>query len=765
MNDNKKEEIASLNKLLREYSALAETQSIVEQKSYNMGQDYSDMGGLWNEEERALIDLQSLKNLFKDENWVYVVCDLVALKISSQPMEVCRRYKDADGNEAIEPVPEHPLQKTINNPNSYQDYHAFMYCVAVDLVLMGNGIIWKGPLGQTLFHLPANQILLTFDKEQNLAGYRRYNYVVYEQPKILTGTYNVGEIIHAKRPDPDVMFWGLSPFFPGRKSVLFNRFTSEYLNNYYLKGATSGFALEMTTEANEHNALRLLRSFEAAYTGRKNQRRTMVLPKGITAKQVAATLADQQLKDYVILNREDVLALLKVPKHEVGLQTAGSLGSEEYKTALKNFWSSTIIPMQNIIAGEFNRAYKLLLGEMFFVRFNNDDVEILKENDLEKANLAEKMLRTHTLNEIRTKLYSLPPLDGGDALPGVSQFQNSPFGFSMPIEASKSVDSQPSDEKKNEIVEIKDTAADLLIKANGDWFERHKREIAKAVNDPMIKIADLAVNLFADQAEAIIKKLPKMMPKVKAKKPEESSKEEKFIKELIAKEVAGYLSDWVNNYKNIANGVSIAGYVLGQDLPIRLEENLPEISDAAKKEMKESLDERSRRTFELMNEKTTNDVYKLIRRGIDRSDTVQQIAKEIAGVYSNADKIMYRADRIARTESLGALSIGQNKLMKDAAKTIPDLKKLWISTEDNRTRGNPSGLYKDSKCDHWGLHGQVVNHDDSFKEPRTGEMLSFPRDPGGSAANVINCRCTFIILPAKEMQQFQRNESEARPNA
>ncbi len=98
MNDKQKEEAATLNKLLREYTALSETQSIVEQKSYNMGQDYSDMGGLWNEEERALIDLQSLKNLFKDENWVYVVCDLVALKISSQPMEVCRRYKDSDGN-------------------------------------------------------------------------------------------------------------------------------------------------------------------------------------------------------------------------------------------------------------------------------------------------------------------------------------------------------------------------------------------------------------------------------------------------------------------------------------------------------------------------------------------------------------------------------------------------------------------------------------------------------------------------------------------
>lgn len=758
------EETKQLNKLIREYTALVDQQSIIETKNYQAINDYADFAGLWNEEERALIDQQSLKNLFCDEHWVYVVCDLVALKISTQKMEVCRKTTDENGKEVIEPVKNHPLQKTIDNPNSWQDYHAFMYCYALDLVLMGNAIAWKGPLGQTIFHMPSNQLLLIFDKEQSLIGYRRYNFNVLEQLPILQGEYPIGEMIHAKRPNPDSMFWGLSPFVPGRKSVLFGRFSSEYLNNFYLKGATSGLALEMGQDANEHNSLRLLRSFEAAYTGRKNQRRTMVLPKGVTAKQVSMTLADQQLKEYVTLNREDILALLKVPKHEVGLQTAGSLGSDEYRTALKNFWSSTIIPMQNIIAGEFNRSYKNLLGETFFVRFDNSNVDILKENQIEKSNIAAGLLKTHTLNEVRAEVYSLPPLEGGDELPGKNQFQASPFGLSTIADQIKSANATELPQQTEQ--QIKDTPADILIKKNGDWFERHKREIAKAIKDPEKKISQLAIKMFADQSIAVIKKLDKILEKASPKKAKQGeSKEEKFIKEIIAAELAGYGSDWLNEYKDIAHGISIAGYVLGQDLPIRLEEKLPELTDKAKKEMKKDLEARARRTFELMNEKTTDDVYKIIRRGIDNSDTTQQIANQIAGVYSNADKVLYRADRIARTETLGALSIGQNRLTKEAAKTIPDLKKLWISTEDNRTRGNPGGLYADSKCDHWGLHGQVVDQDAKFKEPRSGEMLDFPRDPGGSAANVINCRCTFIILPAKEMSQFQRTESEARPNA
>jgi hypothetical protein len=132
-------------------------------------------------------------------------------------------------------------------------------------------------------------------------------------------------------------------------------------------------------------------------------------------------------------------------------------------------------------------------------------------------------------------------------------------------------------------------------------------------------------------------------------------------------------------------------------------------------------------------------------------------------LFSNPEKMMYRADRIARTEVLSAMSIGQNKAMQEAKKLVPDLKKIWISTEDQRTRGNPGGLYPDSEADHWGLHGQVVPSEALFIDPRNGAQMQYPRDPEGGANEVINCRCTWAILPAKDMAQFTR-ESEAKPN-
>jgi len=271
--------------------------------------------------------------------------------------------------------------------------------------------------------------------------------------------------------------------------------------------------------------------------------------------------------------------------------------------------------------------------------------------------------------------------------------------------------------------------------------------------------------LFGDQSISIIKQLDKILKKNKANPPdEETDPFEKLVKDIIKNELFGYTIEWRDEYKNIFHAVSVLGYVLGNNQPIRLEEKLPEITSKIEKEIDKDLTERSTRTFQFMNEKTTNDAYEIIKRGMQRSDTLQQIAEKISNLYSDENKIMYRANRIARTEALSALSIGQNRSMQIASKLIPDLQKMWVSTEDNRTRGNPNGLYNDSKCDHWNLHGQVVNHDETFTEPRTNESLEFPRDPKGSASNVINCRCTWIALPAKDMAKFQKQESEAQPH-
>lgn len=92
-----------------------------------------------------------------------------------------------------------------------------------------------------------------------------------------------------------------------------------------------------------------------------------------------------------------------------------------------------------------------------------------------------------------------------------------------------------------------------------------------------------------------------------------------------------------------------------------------------------------------------------------------------------------RAETIARTEALTAISVGQDLAIRTGQLTgaiSNQLYKHWEWSKDGRTR--------ESHVMTGELNGWIPI-DQAFITP-LGPMM-FPRDPSGTAANVINCRC------------------------
>jgi uncharacterized protein with gpF-like domain len=87
--------------------------------------------------------------------------------------------------------------------------------------------------------------------------------------------------------------------------------------------------------------------------------------------------------------------------------------------------------------------------------------------------------------------------------------------------------------------------------------------------------------------------------------------------------------------------------------------------------------------------------------------------------------------------------------MADASKVIPDLYKVWVNAGDERVRGNPGGIYPDSKGDHWTIAGEAIPYDKAF-----GNGLQYPREPGGPPHEVIRCRCTLIAVSEKDLKRL-----------
>lgn len=756
-----RDQVATILDIEDFHTAEDEHNHVAMTKGYDLMRDgTSDSGiGIWGDEVKAFLDLMTLKGLFFSEAWVYIVVDLVASKLANLPLNTYEKRVE-NGKENIVPVPTSAVTPIVDSPNKFQDYMAWMYTLVADLTLLGNSIQWGPQVSNMMLPIPAESINIEFDpKTFQISQYVSYSGTSSDQfDRKVVAKFNPADICHIRRPNPGSLLWGLSPFVAGRKGVLFNRYSSEYLNNFYLKGATSGLALEMSKEANEKVALRLLRSFENAYTGRRNQRRTMVLPKGVQAKQVAQSLSDQLLPEMINMNREDILALLKVPKHEVGLQTQGSLGSEEFKQALKNFWVSTLKPTGSMVAGALTKFWAAKLGPNQFVDFDYSGVEILKDDEMAKAKLATEMKTTHTLNEVRAKVYGDPPLEGGDVTPpqgNTAPQTGAPQQGTMSLsgqEVAESNGALPSSEKsvetKDAVVSVHKDKVEAFKKSNDGWFARREAAVKEVTEKAHTKILAETVGMFA-QLSPTFKRIARKYIGTKAyasavHKADDESKlkvtDRIELRRKLREAIDKFESSWVAGNVKTLESVVDTGYDVTLKFPFNLpsEQEIAAIRERGIQKRRQILEDRGIESFANMNETTTDKVLGIIQDGIANNKTIDQIADDIGEKFSKVEGIKGRAETIARTETLTAVSLGQAAAMQDAASVIPNLKKMWLSADDDRVRDS-----------HRAVDGEVQAWDDPFTN-----QLYFPHDPQGPAEEVINCRCTFVALPADQMQDI-----------
>lgn len=823
------------------------------------------MNSAWSVETKAFLTSQNLKALFFSEDWVYICVDAYAQPISSLPLVVIR--KSNEGDQIVEkPVQFHPVSQLLENPNSFIDGVALKYSLACDYVLGGNSFLYHAKQTKQAFHISFDRVQYKFDN----AGLPEY-YIVYPDneeiiPNVSKGIQiNLEDMVHVRRPNPGSPLWGLSPFVPGRRSILFNRYSQDYLNSFYLKGATPQGILEMEQSANEQSVLRLLRSFEMAHTGRRNQRRTMLLPKGVKWSSADHKIADQQITELVRMNRETILATLHIPKHVVSLQESGSLGSEEHKVALKYFWSAALLPTANALASHltkhFRRSGMLAVNEE--LRFDTSEVAILQDDLKANAETANLLLQTHTLNEVRSQLFGLPALDGGDATPGVKEpalptFAAAPQQLAIeeeddgadfeskaiPLKYSE-IDFKPPQDVADEAarglelrkqygrggtevgvaraVQLKNkrtVAPDTIIRmtsyfarhngegdnkeANGQpsagaiawklwggdagkrWSEKVKGQMYSAdeKSQPIIEqveqkitiegevkskelgkyssqvkandesldaflkkelpaTTEAALDFLALEAEAAIKAL-RQKKGIKADVP--SAKE---YKKRLEKALKSLDKQYVDKFKEPLEAAMDLGYDLQTrvifDKPSRDALIAAKQTDA--KGRSAALESRSIDTFKNVSKTSTDRIMKIVETGIEKGASIGDISKAI--VDDSAKIGLSRAQTIARTETLTAVSLGQASMMGLAAKAIPNLKKAWVTSQDEDVRES-----------HKNINGEIRDSDEKFSNG-----LQYPRDPDGDAIDTINCRCTLVTLAPEDLEDYRAELEALKENA
>lgn len=134
-----------------------------------------------------------------------------------------------------------------------------------------------------------------------------------------------------------------------------------------------------------------------------------------------------------------------------------------------------------------------------------------------------------------------------------------------------------------------------------------------------------------------------------------------------------------------------------------------------------------------------NHLLLVLRDGIEKGLSVD----EMVALLSDSQFTKYQAERIIRTE----VGRAANTAVGVASESFNvEMDKEWFAFRDLRTRG----VNRKDKKDHYHMDGQTVDYYADFTDPRSGEKIAYPQAPGGSAAMVINCRCTWAAIPKRD---------------
>jgi HK97 family phage portal protein len=693
-------------------------------------------------EQSAFVDNMTLKNLFYTEDWVFICTDSIAAPISQLPLYVNDIMSDRGSAKGLTYSPNHahPLNKVIERPNKFQDRHAFLYNQVVDFCQLGNAVFWFAEQLGEMYQLGAELVQYDFDQQRNPVGmfYYPMGYEDGFMNKAMKNNFPLAQLCHTMRPNPSSLLWGLSPYIPGKRSTLINRYSSEYVLSFYQKGASPQFILEMPENTNKKQMQDLLRTMEISTTGRRNQRRPMVLPPGVKANSHDSKIVDQNLVELVRNNRETILQILRIPKHIVSLNEAGSLGSEEAKMALKVFWLMTLNPICEMIEGRWTQFFRArgLLRQNECLRFDKSSVAALEDDEESKAKLAISLMPLFTPNELRSKFYDAPPIVGGDVIASQNSQPQLPMFYGAapqpqptpqaqalpaPIEATKEVEPPTIDTTSTK---GPDTLPNALSESAKAVFEQTEKDYKDQEENQIPEVFDLALELLSKS----VVKASSLFKKFASEKAATVDKE-RYRKELD-KSYEEIHSQYRKKFDDRLESSIDVGYRTSLSPLFNKEDQaaLAAAQEEGRQGRRAILEARSIKMFDSIRNTSTESVMKIIDRALTEKLSVQDTAKLLVSTFSGLAES--RALTIARTETLTAVSLGQAALAQDAAKMIPGLKKVWMNAGDLRVRGtNPWDT-----ADHVKLQAEERDFDKPFSNG-----LMFPRDPSGPANQTINC--------------------------
>jgi HK97 family phage portal protein len=695
-----------------------------------------DTGGYFGNEFELAPNVGRMKSLFSREPWIAAASSLVARTLSSVPFVVYDKLTQKQ-------IPNHPIEILMKSGSTIEDGLATQWAGDLDIDLTGNAFFVFDENYKSYVHVPCQYVypIMADPIKDGRVGIQKIQVSLGAKETFLKKEYLYKHVLHIKLPNPDHKFFGMPVWLAATRAILLDRYKSEYEMAFYLRGATHTGVIETSEDLGKKMLARLQRTMESAFTGRRNWWRPLILPKGAKWISSSPTMTEMQHLEAMRENRKTILGVRGVPPSMVGLIEDVNRATSEQQ--LKSFWENTIVPMALFKASGWNNSYLVrdIYRAKVEVRADFSRIEALQGSLISRGEQAKSVENHWTLDEIRTKIYQLPPIgdDRGSKLvkeivPPVMPSLQLAEPLSLMDQVAQGtpasqLEQEPAQTQLKKVSpRVKQDATDSQNRIEEKLASSFKSVYQKYI-DETIELAIQTIMRKGSVQQALNSTRDKRLADYwsKAKEPMTKAMDRGFV--AAQANVRSY--DWASK-KDVSYSFSV------EDT-----QAINAIKERTSDGQRKLLSERGLSRFWGHDEKVTDQIIDIIDEGYRAGKPLDKIAREIRDTYG--DKYPNQANTIVRTEILSAISQGMVWNQEALQEVFTKVQKQWLHQGD--VGSNPDAREWHAGWDNQGIVdvGHVYKGTDD--QGKSHEMR-YPRDPQGEASDIINCRCSLVsIIP------------------
>jgi HK97 family phage portal protein len=632
---------------------------------------------------------------YREHVWVYACINAIAQNISGiSLLFFTGNRQDKKG------VENHPLIRVFDSPNPMMGGGQLIEAAFVFLGIYGEAFYLldreqQNQVPREIWSFPPTRFREVLDRNTGLVSgwiYQRGATQVPLEPY---------EVIFFRYFNPYHDLRGLSPLAAAQAGVNQDYWASRYNQAFFQNSAIPLGVLEVPGNLDDDEFQRIKAQWSDRHQGVNKAHSIAILEGGATYKQIGLSQKDMDFLAQRKWNREEIMAVFKVPKGELGIYEDINYATARVQD--KVFWQKTLLPkMSNFEATLWTQLFSKIEGGRIWAEFDYSGIDAIQEDFKEKVETGQKLWQMGwPINQINERLdLGMEAVPWGDTW--FAPFNLTPVG-QADIPPEKSIPYPlPSNRAGAAGPILPPTAPVQLVQGfDGEVYW----QTYLGLHTPLEKKFEGKIRrFFFGQRKRQLRRLEERLGRG-------------LIRELAVESLL--LDPEVENglLKKLVWPLYLdIGAAAGQALLAELGAD-PELFTLVDSPAMAALENKLIKVVGI-NDTVREQLRDTLIEGLGKMETTAELMDRVRKVYNFAQS---RALTIARTETGQAAGAARDAAMGQ----MQVVKHRWVTAGDEHVRQS-----------HQMLSGQVVERGQAFPNG-----CRFPCDPGGPAVEIINCRC------------------------